>query len=58
MNNIFKDLLDVTVIVYLDDIFSVFKSGSVWFLGPKMGNQQLQPRFQLLILGATTTKPV
>ena len=37
---------------------SVFKSGSVWFFSPKMGNQQPQPRFQLLILGATATKPV
>ena len=37
---------------------SVFKSGLVRFFNPKMGNQQPQPRFWLLILGATATKPV
>ena len=32
---------------------SVFKSSLVWFFGPKMGNQQPQLQFWLLILGTT-----
>ena len=37
---------------------SVFKSSLVWFFGPKMGNQQPQPQFWLLILGTTATELV
>jgi hypothetical protein len=41
---------------YIDPV-SVLGSGPVRFFSPKMGNRQPQPRFRLLILGATATEP-
>ena len=56
---IFKDLDEEAKDKFLEEAQnSVFKSGSVRFFSPKMGNQQLQPRFWLLILGTTATEPV